>query len=179
MFLNFPLPRLFRQLSGIDLSPFKDLLGYSHISKNEFQLRWERCWMGFKPSPSYSTHFYYWAEEVARGNRQKKENPLRWDEARLNLPGDKAFDPALPRVMKWDGDIDNIAGDVLTFFDDSRASGLGEEVTWKISRQIASRLQHLGIQDTPRKRRPTMRKTGASAGAFFSTENGTVMQTVS
>jgi hypothetical protein len=67
---------------------------------------------------------------------------LRWDEARLNLPGDKAFDPTLPRVMKWDLIIDNIAGDVLTFVDDSRASGLDEEVTWRIARQIASRLQH-------------------------------------
>jgi hypothetical protein len=179
MFLNFPLPMLFRRLSGIGLSPIKDLLGYSHISNNEFQLRWERCWMDFKPSPYYSTRFYYWAEEFARGNRRDKENPLRWDEARLNLPGDKAFDPTLPRVMKWDRDIDNIAGDVLTFVDDLRASGLDQEVTWKISSQITSRLQHLGIQDAPRKRRPPTRKTGAWAGAIFSIDNGTITQTVS
>jgi hypothetical protein len=48
--------------------------------------------MGFKPSPYYSTRFYYWAEEFARGNRRDKTNPLRWDEVRLNLPGGKAFD---------------------------------------------------------------------------------------
>jgi hypothetical protein len=65
MFLNFPLPMLFRRFSGIDLTPFKDSLGYSHISKKDFQLRWERCWMGFKPSPYYSNRFYYWAEEFA------------------------------------------------------------------------------------------------------------------
>jgi hypothetical protein len=57
--------------------------------------------------------------------------------------------------MKWDLGIDNIAGDVLTpFVDDLRASGLDKEVTWRISRQIASRQKHLGIQDAPRKRRP-------------------------
>jgi hypothetical protein len=179
MFLNFPLPMLFRRLSGIDLAPFKDKLGYSHISNNEFLIRWERCWMGFKPSPYYATRFYYWAEEFVRGNRREKTNPLRWDEIRLNLPGDKGCDPTLPRVMKWDLEIDNIAGDVLTFVDDSRASGLNEEVTWKIGRQVASRLQYLGVQDAPRKRRPPHRKTGAWAGAIFSTENGLITQTVS
>jgi hypothetical protein len=104
---------------------------------------------------------------------------LRWDEARLNLSGDKAFDPTLPRVMKWDLIVDNIAGDVLTFVDDSRASGLDAEVTWRIARQIASRLQHLGIQDAPQKRRPPTRKKGAWAGAIFSTEKGIITQTVS
>jgi hypothetical protein len=170
---------LFRRFSGIDLTPFKDLLGYSHISNQEFQLCWERCWTGFKPSPYYSTRFYYWAEEFARGNQRDKTNPLRWDEVRLNLPGDKAFDPTLPRVMKWDFAIDNVAGDVLTFVDDSRASGLNEEVTWKIARQVASRLQYFGTQDAPRKQRPPTRKTGAWAGAFVSTENGMITQMVS
>jgi hypothetical protein len=91
MFLNFPLPMLFRRFSGIVLTPFKDLLGYSHISNQELQLRWEHCWMGFKPSPYNSTCFYYWAKEFAHGNqRADKTNPLRWDEVRLNLPGDNS-----------------------------------------------------------------------------------------
>jgi hypothetical protein len=178
-FLNFPLPLLFRRFSGIDLTPFKALLGYSHLSNADFQLRWERCWMGFRPSPYYATRFQYWAEEFARGNRLDKTNPLRWDEVRLNLPGDKSFDPTLPRVMKWDLDIDNIAGDLLTFVDDLRASGCDEETAWRIARQVASRLQYLGIQDAPRKRRPPTRKTGAWAGAIFATDNGKVTQTVS
>ena len=97
----------------------------------------------------------------------------------MNLPGDKKFDPTLPRVMKWDLEIDNIAGDVSTFVDDLRASGCDEEVVWKISRQISSRLQYLRIQDAPRKRRLPTRKTGAWAGAIFSTSNGKITQTVS
>ena len=83
--------------------------------------------MGFKPSPFYSTRFYYWAEEFAWGDRRDELNPLRWNEVWLNLPWDPSFDPTLPRVMKWDRLIDNIAGDVLTFVDDSRASGVDEE----------------------------------------------------
>ena len=98
---------------------------------------------------------------------------------RLNLPGNPAFDPTLPRVMKWDLLIDNIAGNVLTFVDDSRASGANKEVAWKIARQVASRLQYLGIQDAPRKRRPPTRKPGAWAGAIFSTTDGLITQTVS
>jgi hypothetical protein len=119
MFLNFPLPSLFRRFSGIDLSLFKDPLGFAHVSKENFQLRWERCWMGFKPSPYYSTRFYYWAEEFAQRNRFAASNPLQWDEVRLNLPGSENFDPTLPRVMKWDLSINNIVGDVLTFVVDS------------------------------------------------------------
>ena len=97
--------------------------------------------MGLKPSPNYSTRFYYWAEEFTRGNQADKDNILRWDEGRLNLIGDKAFNPTLPRVMKWDCDINNIAGDMLTFVDDLRASDLDEEVTWRISRQIPGKLR--------------------------------------
>jgi hypothetical protein len=108
-----------------------------------------------------------------------KFNPLRWDEVRLNLPGDPAFDPTLPRVMKWDLLINNIAGDVKAFVDNLRASGIDEETAWRIARQVASRLQYLGIQDAPQKRRPPTRKTGAWAGAIFSTKDNKITQTVS
>ena len=81
--------------------------------------------------------------------------------------------------MKWDHDINNIAGDVLTFVDNSQASDLDEEVARRIARQVASRLQYLGIQDAPQKRRPPTRKTGAWVGAIFSMDNGVITQTVS
>jgi hypothetical protein len=100
MFLNFSLPLLFLAFSGINLTPFKEALGFGQVPSKDFQLGWEQCWMGFRPSPYYSVRFYCWAEEFTRGDRRKKSNPLRWDEVRLNLPGDPAFDPTLPRVMK-------------------------------------------------------------------------------
>jgi hypothetical protein len=43
---------------------------------------------------------------------------------------------------------------------------------------VASGLQRLGIQDAPRKRRPPIRKTGAWAGALFSTTDGKISQSV-
>jgi hypothetical protein len=74
MFLNFPLPRVFRQFSGIDISQFKSDLFSSvgealgEIPRRLFKVRWERCWMGFRPSPYYSVRFYYWAEEIIRAD---------------------------------------------------------------------------------------------------------------
>jgi hypothetical protein len=36
----------------------------------------------------------------------------------LNLPGAADFDAMMPRVMKWDEQIQNITGDVVAFVDD-------------------------------------------------------------
>jgi hypothetical protein len=118
------------------------------------------------------------AEEFARGKRREKSNPLRWDSIRENLPGDPKFDPSLPRVMKWDSLDDTIAGDVLAFVDDLRASAYTQERAWAISRQVASRLQYLGIQDVPRKRQPPVRNPGAWAGSVFRTTETEITQTV-
>jgi hypothetical protein len=96
----------------------------------------------------------------------------------LNLPGSKEFDPSRPRVAKWNNLWGGVAGDVLAFVDDLRASGPDEETAWQIARLVASGLQRLGIQDAPRKRRAPMRKTGAWAGALFSTTDGKISQSV-
>jgi hypothetical protein len=96
----------------------------------------------------------------------------------MNLPGSREFDPSLPRVAKWNDLWDGIAGDVLAFVDDLRASGPDEDTAWQIARLIAAGLRRLGIQDAPRKRRPPMRKTGAWAGSLFSTTNGKISQSV-
>jgi hypothetical protein len=137
-FLNFPLPELYRRYSGIDLTPFKEAFGCADLSDKEFETRWEHCWMGFRPSPYYAVRLYYWAEEFAWGNPKQISNPLRWNEVILNLPGNPAYDPTLPQVMKWDKVINNITGDIMAFVDDLRASGLTEEQCWQIARQVAS-----------------------------------------
>jgi hypothetical protein len=132
MFLNFPLHRVLQRFSGVDFSPYASSLKHtegptespegpvkSPIKSN--WAHWTRCWMAFKPSP-YMTARSYLAEEF-RGNRRERTNPLRWDYIRLNLPGDPPYDPTLPRVIKWDKSIKNIAGHILAFVDDLRASG--------------------------------------------------------
>jgi hypothetical protein len=178
-FLNFPLPKEFRRFSGINISEFQSRLGFGHLSMEQLQVRWERCWMGFRPSPYYAVRFYYWGEEFARGDPREQTNPMRWDEVRLNLPGDPRWSPSLPRVMKWDQSVNNIASEVTAFVDDLRFSGWSEEQTWQSAHVFVSRLQYLGMQDAPRKRRPPFRKTGAWAGAIFNTLNERITQTVS
>jgi hypothetical protein len=81
--------------------------------------------------------------------------------------------------MKWNRSTNSIAGDILAFVDDLRASGSTPEQAWQIARQVASRLQYLGIQDAPRKRRPPVQTPGAWAGCVFSTDgNELIRQTI-
>ena len=183
MFLNFPLPSVLKRFSGIDVSTFNteiraetDLLNNAPTEKT--WAHWNRCWMGLTSSPYMAVRYYYFAEEFARGDRRATTNPLRWDSVRLNLPGDPLYDPSLPRVMKWNDETSSIAGDILAFVDDLRASGSSPEQAWQIARQVASRLQYLGIQDAPRKRRPPVQNPGAWAGSVFSTLDGKIIQTV-
>jgi hypothetical protein len=174
MFLNFPLPDLVQSFLGVDLRYYADDMSLEGNSL----VHWARCWMGLKPSPFMAVRFYYLAEELCRGKRHQKNNPLRWDCIKLNLPGDPKLDPTLPRVMKWDSAINKIAGDVVAFVDDLRATGYLVEQAWAIAQQVASRLQYLGIQDAPQKRRPPVRIGGAWAGAVFETSDREVIQTV-
>jgi hypothetical protein len=88
MFLNFPLDPALHPYAGVDLTPFKS----AYIPQGSFPPgplweRWERQFMGLKPSPFNSVRYFYWAEEFACGNRHAPNNPMRWDEIRLNLPG--------------------------------------------------------------------------------------------
>ena len=133
---------------------------------------------GMKPSPFNSVRSYYFAEEFARGNPRLEENPMRYDQVILNCPGSSTYNPSLPRVMKWNDIASAIAGDVVTFVDDLRASGYSFENGWQVARQIASRLQYLGIQDAPRKRRPSSQKPGAWAGAVFQIDPDKIIKTV-
>jgi hypothetical protein len=135
--------------------------------------------MGFRPSPYYGARFYYWAEEFARGNRKDSDNPLRWDSVKLNLPGDLKWNPAFPRVMKSNDATANIAGDLKAFEDDLRCSGVSEEHAWQIGRWVAAIFQYLGIQDTPRKRKPPVLVTAAWAESMFSTALGKIEKFVS
>jgi hypothetical protein len=74
-------------------------------------------------------------------------------------------DPTLPWVIKWNSVVNLIAGDVNTFVDDLRANGFSTENAWQIGRRIASRLQHLGLQDAAQKTRPPSSSPGAWAGS--------------
>ena len=176
MFLNFPLDPRIRPYAGVDLSPFKNQV---HSTLPTVWERWDRLFMGLKPSPFNSVRYFYWADEFARGDRILASNPMRWDTIRLNLPGSLSYVSNLPYVMKWNGDVERIAGDVLTYVDDVRASGYSMENAWQVSRQMGSRLQFLGIQDAARKRRPPSQHPGAWAGGIFCIHPSSITKTVS
>ena len=94
MFLNLPLDLRMRKYCGVDISWMK---------KDGTQL-WE-CWhrmaMGMKPSPWVTIRLLSWMVEIVIGDVKEISNPFRWDSVRMNLPGAEDYNPALPRVVKW------------------------------------------------------------------------------
>jgi hypothetical protein len=112
MFLNFPVDEKLRPYAGVDLTQLApefdkqaqvDANGgiFDKCGLNEngrFHERWERLFMGMRPSPCNAVRYFYWAEEFARGNPLDPKNAVRHGEVRLNLPGDDKFDPTLPMV---------------------------------------------------------------------------------
>ena len=177
MFPNFPIHASLKQVVGIDLSPFSEQIAkeFPHLRKQKVTARWNRLWFGWNQSPEQATTFYYWAEDFIRGNRKDHANPLRWDSVILNLLGSKQYNPSLPNVYKWDKVAQRIAGDLIAFIDDLRAIGYNLEEAWRIARWIASKLEFLGIQDAPRKRRLD---NGPWAGGLFDTTKGKITKTV-
>jgi hypothetical protein len=71
--------------------------------------------------------------------------------------------------MKWRRGLKRLANDIVTFVDDIRGSAYDANEAWLVGRQLASRLQYLGIQDAARKRRPPSTRPGAWAGAIPAT----------
>jgi hypothetical protein len=132
MFLNFPMDPKLRPYAGVDLTKLAPLFNDKTILDGNGRLyeRWERLFMGMKPSPYNAVRYFYLAEEFARGNPEDPKNALRYDKVVLNLPGSDDFDPTLPMVMKWNNEADQIAADVITFVDDLRASGYDSESAW-------------------------------------------------
>ena len=181
MFLNFPLDEKLIPYSGMDASPFREELSQMFQFKPDshskrLYLTCTRCWMGFRPSPELACRFYYLAEEFVRGNRLEKTNPLRWDSIVLNLMGNSNFNPALPNVFKWNDHVKRMAGDLKAYVDDLRTIGWSLEHAWAIAHRVAARLQYLGIQDAPRKRRID---NGPWAGAIYTATDTLIQKTVS
>ena len=163
MFLNYFLDEDLREYAGVDVR---------EIGGAKWE-RWERTLMGFRPSPYVCTQTFGWGEEAIRGDRKDRDNPLRWDSVKMNLPGDKDYDPTMPWVYKWDELNGRLASHFSCYIDDIRGMGGTEEVCRRATRRVASWVNYLGQQDAPRKRRPPSRTPGAWAGAMcLSKEDG-------
>ena len=156
MFLNYFLDEDLRKYAGVDVRE----LGGAQWE------RWERTLMGFRPSPFVCTQTFAWGETLIRGDRLMENNPLRWDRAVLNLPGDKGYNPAMPWVFKWDDRNNRMASDFVCYIDDIRGLGGTEGSCRATTRRVAAGVNYLGQQDAPRKRRPPSKTPGAWAGAM-------------
>ena len=180
MFLNFPLPSWLHKYLGVRM---EGISVHLDEMKNQHKVKtseaWTRCLMGFGPSPYLAIRFYYHAEEFIIGKPRDNKSALRWDKVVLNCPGNKEFDPRLPWVYKWDDIRKSVAGAIVTFVDDGRASGKDSEHAWQVSQQTAKRLQFLGIQNAPRKIRPPAQvKTGAWSGTIVEASINSVFKTI-
>jgi hypothetical protein len=106
---------------------------------------WERAAMGIKSSPYQAVSAMAVADEVIKGDRQDERNIFQWIVVRLNLPGNRDYDPNIPWVSKLRKD-GKIAADLFTFVDDLRSTGPGGKVCWQAARRAASTLNWLGLQ---------------------------------
>ena len=181
MFLNFPLHPSLWKYSGMDLTPFREMLKkdfpeYQNLlSHPRVSASWNKTWFGFSSSPEIAAMMYYLAEEVIRGDHRAANNPLRWDEVILNLVGSPEYDPTMPNVYKFDKINRRLAGDILSYVDDLRVLGFSLEHAWLIARWFASRMQQLGLQDASRKRRVD---NGPWAGGVYGTTDGNISKSV-
>jgi hypothetical protein len=176
MFHNFFMDHRVRKCAGL----LVDGLGTLGKGNKAGYLRWSRLFMGMKSSPYNAVRHYYWAEEFAKGDPSLVGNPMAFDTVILNLPGMTSFDPALPKVLKWNTSAHAIAGDVITFVDDVRVTGYSKENCRDVHHQFASRIQFLGMQDAPRKfRPPSQSQAGAWTGTIFRISSDSISKSVS
>lgn len=89
MFHNFMLHKDVRAYCGVNVTGLE--LEAAETNRN----RWDRLWMGFKPSPHNAARHLAIATEFALGDPLDETNAFFWDKLILNLPCAKSFDPAM------------------------------------------------------------------------------------
>jgi hypothetical protein len=109
MFLNFMLHAGVRPFAGVDVSHYFP----GETAERDWE-RWVRATMGLTSSPYQSIQEgMAFAEEMIFGDRHDPRNPYRWDRIRLNLPGQRDYDPSLPWVSKVRKEDGRIASDLF------------------------------------------------------------------
>jgi hypothetical protein len=125
--------------------------------------------MGLQSSPYQAVWAIGVAEEVICGDRKDPTNVYRWDTVWMNLPGSSDYRPNRPWVSKYQSSDEKITADLFILVDDLRPTGSSRKEAWAAARRAASTLNHLGIQDAPRKQRDSSQSPGAWAGSVVRT----------
>ena len=86
-----------------------DLGSYLGHKKDRQVIHLWMCWlhvmMGMVLSPYAAIQGMLWASEVVREYRSDLDNPLMWENIRLNLPGDLSYSPTIPWMSKFRGGL--------------------------------------------------------------------------
>jgi hypothetical protein len=161
-FLNFILHKDLQELAGVDLTHYFE----EGDEGRKVWEAWKQAAMGVKSSPYQAVSALTVADEIIKGDHKDAANVFEWVRVRLNLPGDRNYNPSLPWVSKVNRD-GKVVADLFTFVDDLWPTGPGRRECWKAARRTASTLNWLGIQDAPRKRRDSSQKPGAWSGSVI------------
>ena len=173
MFLNYFLDPKIRPYAGVDVTGIADILRDRPLEEQKrLLLRWERSLMGLKSSPYNCTRAFAWSEDFIRGDRHDPTNPFAWDKVIMNLPGQADYNPTLPWVFRYDSVNEKVAAFFCTYVDDIRSGDSTEAACIRTTHTIASRVNYLGQQDAPRKRRKISQSPGAWSGAMIKVLNG-------
>jgi hypothetical protein len=179
-FLNFILHEKVRKYAGVDITPFFPELVDS--TKHVLWLHWQRCGMGFVPSPYNAIQGTLFAEEVIKGDHLDPNNIFRWNSVKLNLLGDPYYNPSNPWVYKEqlnEPKEASMANDLVIYVDDVRMSASDYDECRQVSRRVASNANYVGLQDAARKRRDPCTAPGPWAGSIVHTDRGQVEVSVS
>ena len=170
MFLNYFMCQAIRQYSGVDLTEVMK------SGKTEWK-RWNRIFMGFRPSPYIACKLFGWSVDIILGDRWSSKNPFKWNGMAANFPGAQNYNPAKPRLCKmWNEDI---AAVIEVYVDDIRSIGFSESNCRDATRRASQLLQYLGQQDATRKYRPPHTRPGPRSGSFVAIKDNSVWVYVS
>jgi hypothetical protein len=153
-FLNFMLHEKVRKYTGVDVTPF--FPEWVTNSNRTLWFHWERCGLGFVPSPYIAIQGTLFAEEVIRGDHTCKNNIFRWDNISLNLRGSNNYNTAEPWVAKMRTNESSppiIANDLVIYVDDARTAACQYNECRLASRRVPSITNHFGLQDAAQKHR--------------------------
>ena len=101
MFPNFRIDKKIPSSTGIDVTQLQEYMpglpdSLESGKRQRTRLRWKVLLMGMKPSSYNAARYFYWAEELARGNpKDDTTNPFHYSEVILNLPRDEIIRPHL------------------------------------------------------------------------------------
>jgi hypothetical protein len=173
MFHNFVLHPELRKYCGLDMSLYFKEEVKKGIGMSRVWERWNRLAMGLRVSPYAAVQAMLIAQEVIMGDPSDALNIFRWEQLRLNLPGQANYDPSRAWVTKLRRD-GSIAADMFIYVDDIRTSAPTASEAWLASQRTSTVLAFLGLQDAARKRRDPGTETGAWTGSVVWTSGGEV-----